>query len=141
MAASFASAHTVPTTALPEGGARRPQLRLIEGGAGRPGPTAAMFLRRRLVALVLLVTCVVAVAVGAQAALRPLVASPGDGASAVPGVTQPTGGYVVRPGDTLWSVAAAVAPDGTDVRATVDELAALNGGPVLTVGRRLVLPD
>jgi Tfp pilus assembly protein FimV len=56
-------------------------------------------------------------------------------------VTQSTGGYVVQPGDTLWSVAAAVAPDGTDVRATVDELVGLNGGPALAVGQHLVLPD
>ena len=137
MVASFAPA---PTTVRPDRGAR-PALRLVEGGLGRPGPTAATYLRRRLAAFLLMVTCVVAVAVGAQAALRPLVASPGDGASAVPGVTQATGGHLVQPGDTLWSVAAAIAPAGSDVRSTVDELAELNGGSSLTVGRRLVLPE
>jgi Tfp pilus assembly protein FimV len=89
----------------------------------------------------LMVTCVVAVTVGAQAALRPLVASPGGGASAAPGVTQSVDGYVVAPGDTLWSIAAALAPAGTDVRATVDGLARANGGPGLVVGQRLALPD
>ena len=33
---------------------------------------------------------------------------------------------VVQPGDTLWSIAAAVAPE-VDVRITVDRLVALNG--------------
>lgn len=141
MVASFTPAPSARTAIAPGGDVGRPRLRLIEGGLGRPGPTAATYLRRRLVALVLMVTCVVAVAVGAQAALRPLVASPGGGASAAPGVTQPARGHVVQPGETLWSIAAAVAPDGSDVRATVDELAGLNGGPVLTVGQRLVLPD
>ena len=137
MVASFAPAPTATT----EGRTGRPQLRLIEGGAGRPAPAATVLLRRRLAALLLMVTCVVAVAVGAQAALRPLVASPGGGASAASGVTQSTGGYTVQPGDTLWSVAAAIAPEGADVRATVDELADLNGGPTLAVGQRLALPD
>ncbi len=42
--------------------------------------------------------------------------------------------YVVRPGDTLWSIAAAIDP-GRDVREVVDHLAALNGGPVLEAGQ------
>ena len=42
--------------------------------------------------------------------------------------------YVVRPGDTLWSIAATVDPD-RDVREVVDELASLNGGPVLQAGQ------
>ena len=141
MVASFAPAPRSTTALRPGGRPDRPQLRLIEGGAGRPAPTAMVFLLRRLVALLLMVTCVVAVAVGAHAVLRPLVASPGDGASAVPGVTQATGGHLVQPGETLWSVAATITPAGSDVRATVDELAELNGGPTLTVGQRLVLPD
>ena len=100
-----------------------------------------VFLRRRVVALLLMVTCVVAVAVGAQAALRPLVASPGGGASAASGVTQSAGGYMVQAGDTLWSVAAPSHPRGADVRADRRRLADLNGGPTLTVGQRLALPD
>lgn len=45
----------------------------------------------------------------------------------------------VEPGDTLWSIAASLDPDG-DIRAVVDRLAELNGGSSLTVGQRLVLP-
>jgi hypothetical protein len=139
MVATFAP--TTADTAPSINDADRPRLRLIQGGAGGPGPTRATFLRRRAVAFVLMVTCVVAVTVGAQTALRSLVASPGGGASAASGVTQSTGDYLVQPGDTLWSVAAGLTPAGSDVRATVDRLAELNGGPVLTVGQRLALPE
>jgi hypothetical protein len=47
--------------------------------------------------------------------------------------------WVVRPGDTLWSIAAAVAPDA-DVRITVDRLVARNGESPIVVGQRLELP-
>ena len=46
--------------------------------------------------------------------------------------------YVVQPGDTLWSIARSLQPDG-DVRALVDALAELNPGP-LQVGDRIVVP-
>ena len=46
---------------------------------------------------------------------------------------------VVQPGDTLWSIAAAVAPD-TDVRITVDQLIELNGSSPIVPGQELVLP-
>src|SRR5262245_45555108 len=47
-------------------------------------------------------------------------------------------GYVVQPGDTLWSIATEIAPD-RDPRAVVDALREANGGPDLEVGDRLVL--
>ena len=46
---------------------------------------------------------------------------------------------IVQPGDTLWSIAAAVAP-GVDVRVTVDRLAELNGSAPIVVGQQLELP-
>lgn len=46
--------------------------------------------------------------------------------------------YVVQPGDTLWSIAEAIAPD-SDPRPVVDALREANGGPVLEVGTRLTL--
>jgi Tfp pilus assembly protein FimV len=46
--------------------------------------------------------------------------------------------YVVQPGDTLWSIAARLAPDD-DPRAVVDALRAANGGADLQVGDRLDL--
>jgi hypothetical protein len=46
--------------------------------------------------------------------------------------------HVVRPGDTLWSIAAAVAP-GSDPRPVVDELARRAGGATLQPGQRIPL--
>jgi Tfp pilus assembly protein FimV len=47
--------------------------------------------------------------------------------------------YVVQPGDTLWSIAAAVAPD-SDPRPVVDALREANGGrPTLRAGDRLMI--
>ena len=46
---------------------------------------------------------------------------------------------MVQPGDTLWSIAADVAPDA-DVRITVDQLIALNGASPIVPGQELVLP-
>lgn len=47
--------------------------------------------------------------------------------------------HVVQPGDTLWSIARNVQPDG-DVRPLVDRLMAVNGGAALEVGERIVVP-
>jgi LysM repeat protein len=47
--------------------------------------------------------------------------------------------YVVQPGDTLWSIARRLQPEG-DVRPLVDQLVDLNGGTDLAVGQRLPIP-
>jgi hypothetical protein len=46
--------------------------------------------------------------------------------------------HVVRPGDTLWSIATSVAP-GRDPRPVVDELARRAGGGALQPGQRIPL--
>jgi len=46
--------------------------------------------------------------------------------------------HVVQPGDTLWSIAAVVAP-GSDPRPIVDELARRSGGAGLQPGQRIAL--
>jgi hypothetical protein len=46
---------------------------------------------------------------------------------------------VVQPGDTLWTIAGAVAPD-TDLRITVDRLIALNGASPIIPGQEQVVP-
>jgi hypothetical protein len=46
--------------------------------------------------------------------------------------------YVVEPGDTLWSIARQLQPNG-DVSGLVRSLARVNGGADLVVGQRLVL--
>lgn len=97
--------------------------------------------RRRLVALLMAVALFAAAAtagralVGAAASVKPSSPQPVDArASSPPGET-----YVVRPGDTLWSIAAAIAPD-SDPRPVVDALRDANGGrPELQVGERLVV--
>ena len=48
--------------------------------------------------------------------------------------------YVVQPGDSLWSIAGSINPEGRDVRSMVDRLAELAGGPILQPGQRIVLP-
>ena len=57
------------------------------------------------------------------------------------GATQVTG-YIVRPGDTLWSYASAITPAGHDVSETVDELIALNNleSGSLQAGQRIIVP-
>jgi len=61
------------------------------------------------------------------------------GAPAVAAVGEPIV-YVVQPGDTLWSIAGSINPDGRDLRATVDRLVDAAGGSVLQPGQRIVLP-
>jgi hypothetical protein len=70
------------------------------------------------------------------------VAGPGSGIDPVGAGTTPEAQtiVVVQPGDTLWSIAAELEPDG-DLRATVDRLADRNGGSTLTVGQRLVVSE
>ena len=96
--------------------------------------------RRRLVALIVAVALFAAATagralLGAAASVEPSSPPPVDTPASSPaGET-----YVVRPGDTLWSIAAAIAPD-SDPRPVVDALRDANGGrPELQVGERLVV--
>jgi len=47
--------------------------------------------------------------------------------------------YLVQPGDTLWAIATVLAP-GSDPRPIVARLEEANGGNVLEIGQRLVIP-
>jgi hypothetical protein len=134
MAATF-SPSPQPTTT------RRPPLRSIEGGRS---PAAlrrvACYRRRRLMALIALTVLVAVLTLLANAAVAGIVGG-GDTAPAADATAPatPVGAvYVVQPGDTLWSIAAEIAP-GTDVRRTVDRLVDLNGATALAVGQRLRL--
>jgi len=142
-----------PTTVPP--GPRhpaRPQLRLLEGGRA-PSRLAqqATYRRRRLLASVVAFAAIVAFVLLATAA----VARFAGGAPSAAGGPPPTSAaatsaagvaalsaapsVVVQPGDTLWSIAADVAPDA-DVRITVDQLIALNGASPIVAGQELILP-
>lgn len=96
--------------------------------------------RRRLSVLVLAVALVGAVAIGVQSVAR--LTTVGTNAEPQPVDVRPVPvarhEYVVQPGDTLWSIAAEIAPDA-DPRPVVDALRAANGGPVLEVGTRLTV--
>lgn len=65
----------------------------------------------------------------------------GTHGSAVVGATVEPTSYVVQPGDTLWSIAALVTPEGRDLRDTVDRLSEANGGPVLQPGQQILLSE
>src|SRR5262245_32217466 len=96
--------------------------------------------RRRLVALLVAVGLFAAAAtagralLGAAISVEPSSPQPVD----APASSPPGEAYVVRPGDTLWSIAATIAPD-SDPRPVVDALRDANGGPELQVGERLVV--
>jgi hypothetical protein len=114
--------------------AQREPLRLVTATTppSRRQPSAAVYRRRRLVALVL-VLAVVLVAVQ----LLTHVASASASASAGAAPSEPVV-LVAQPGDSYWSLAADVY-DGGDLRSTVDELVRANGGGDLRVGDRIVL--
>lgn len=122
------------------------QLRLYrpaDATAGRPRrEVPAVYRRRRLVAaglglLFVAAVLVVAQLIGAGTGGGPLTTT---GAAAGPGIV-PAGAtsYVVRPGDTLWSIAAALAP-GRDERPLVDRLAKEIGGVDLYPGEVIPIP-
>ena len=98
--------------------------------------------RRRSAATLVVAACMAVVALTGITALATGAAAPAVSPAAVPaaspaGATAPVGGvWVVQPGDSLWSIAAAVAP-GADLRPVVDELAQSTGGGSLQPGQRI----
>ena len=93
--------------------------------------------RRRLVALLLLVALTVALVLAVRSVTATLGGVP---ASAPEGTIDdpPARVVVVQPGDTVWTIARAVEPDG-DVRPLVDAIVESPPGP-LRPGDRLRVP-
>jgi hypothetical protein len=117
---------------------RRPELRLLPGGAaGRPHRSAACYRRRRLTAALLAAVVLVGVLAGSRALLAPL-AEPAPAGPAATSAGIHT--VVVRSGDTLWTIARRAQPAG-DVRPLVDRLVAAHGAGPLTPGERISIPD
>ena len=129
---------TRPTT-VPPGptSPARPALRVLEGGRA-PGRVAqrTVYRRRRLVAAAVAVLVVAALVLLTNAVL---VRTAGGGSPAPVAGSSSAAVHVVQPGETLWSIARSLEPDG-DVRLVVDRLVDLNGRAPLTVGQRLQLP-
>lgn len=108
----------------------QPRLLTFDTSPRSVRPTEATYRRRRL--LVLGAALVLAALVLAAVSSLQLAPPSFDGEPAA------TVTYVVEPGDTVWSIAAALAPDA-DPRPLVDEIVEANGGARLDVGQRLVL--
>lgn len=102
---------------------------------GRPRKAA-----RRPVKLTLRGRIMVALMIGLMAWAGWNVVAPVQAQSA-PGATQVVN-YTVRPGDTLWSYAESITPQGDDVSATVSELVKLNNldSATLWPGQRIIVP-
>ncbi len=102
----------------------------------------AVYRRRRLLAAGLFLLAIAAVLIVAQLIQAGIGGGPltTTGAAAGPGMIQAgTTDYVVRPGDTLWSIAANLAP-GRDERPLVDQLARETHGASLYPGEVIPLP-
>lgn len=124
----------------------------ITPAAGRRRAAHEVYLRRRLMVALIGLSVAAAACLGVRA-----LASRGDATASIPTVTplsvtasnatmidpvvygQGAGFYVVRPGDTLWSIASSLT-DG-DIGSFVNELVDVNGGASIAVGQRLVIPE
>jgi len=99
-----------------------------------PRPAAEVYVRRRLLVGLVLVAVVVAVWFGAGSVLANRGGVPASAAAVRPATT-----YVVQPGDTLWSIAAAHHGDAAQ-SSYVDLLVQRNGGTTVQIGQLLTLP-
>ena len=132
--------HTGRPVSIPVMTARRHRVATRRGGrgdgtpsavGGRRGPSARVRRRRALVGAVLLLAPPVGLLGGGPLASEGL----------APAAAADRGGgrvYIVRPGDTLWSIAERLSP-GSDPRPLVDDLTASLRGDQLQVGERLVV--
>lgn len=93
-------------------------------------PSAAVYHRRRLLVL----SIVLGVLLGVASFVQQADATPTPEGQLAESVT-----VVVQPGDTLWGIASALDPDG-DPRRLVGELEQIAGQGVLQPGQQLVVP-
>lgn len=133
-----------------EGPEERPTLRVIPGGREavlrRRLPEQVYRARRRVVGLVAGTVLLAAVALGSILTVPGGAAAPDTAPSPVPVLAAPAltlsddGTYLVQPGDTLWSIARSLRPEG-EIRPLVDELADRVGPGSLQAGARIDLSD
>jgi hypothetical protein len=103
--------HPAPGAGGADHGGPRRHLRLVS-----PPPTRASGWRRRAGAVLVLATLLVL-----------LVAAIGGMGASADLEDRVAGHVVLEPGETLWDVAVATAPDGVDPRAQLGEIKDLNG--------------
>lgn len=109
----------------------------------RRRPTAADYRRRRVVAAGVGLLLLLFAAIAVRSALDrigggPLTTTGAASAGGALPVSDRT--WVVRSGDTLWTIALAIEPHG-DVRPLVDRLSAEVGGQPLYPGEAIRIPD
>ena len=97
-----------------------------------------VYVRRRVLVLLMFVAVVVAVWLGAGTVLANRGGDPASASTVRPALA-PAQVYVAQPGDTMWSIAQRF--HGSAAAAHyVDELIGLNGGAALEVGQAITLP-
>lgn len=126
--------------APPPSSGPRPALISIEGGRGATASRRrAVYLRRRLLAVVLLAVLGYAGVQLGTATLHVLFEAEAPAGHAS-GLQLSGGRYVVQPGDTMWDIARGLG-SGDDVRAVVDRLVAMNGAATVRVGQEIRIPS
>ena len=108
--------------------------RAVAAGEARVVSTATYWKRR--VVVVLLAVALVLVMARAGGALGGITPAAPERHPAQSGVVHKAASTVVRPGDSLWSVAERLAPD-SDPRPVVDALSEARHGTVLTPGETI----
>lgn len=133
----------VPGAGAGEGGGRKEvALRRSRPGAGQASPSAAGARGRRHLRRLAPGLAAASALVGLWLGAGALAGAGGSGQLVrLPGARPVPGGYayVVRPGDTLWSIASRLEPRG-DPRGLVDRLASQVPGGRLLAGSVLVVP-
>ena len=97
-----------------------------------------VYWQRRFVALLLAVLLVFGLWSAIQAGVSSFASSGRPAAPVMAPVASQT--WTVQPGDTLWSIASKVTPQGKDVRPVVSKLSGDRGGRTLQVGEVIQLP-
>jgi len=98
---------------------------------------AATYRRRRIVAALLVVTVIV---VAVQLLGLAVDVAGGWSTPAARPIVGPTVVVEAEPGDTLWTIARRVHPDG-DVRPVVEAMVAARGGAALQIGDPVRVPS
>ena len=125
--------HPPALTLVPAGAAAAPA-----SGQSVRLPEAVYCRRRAVVAMIVVAALTLGVVLGRPDRVPPGEANPWPSSGDVSLSGELPGVYVVRPGDTLWDIALAIAP-GADPRALVHDLAGAAGGAALEPGQQIII--